>query len=54
MRAYATNQSGVTGYGDVIKFYTLPKGNVTYWYNNGGDDAANTRINNALTLQHFQ
>ena len=25
MRAYATNQSGVTGYGDVIKFYTLPK-----------------------------
>ena len=49
MRAYVTNQSGVTGYGDVIKFYTLPKGNVTYWYNNGGDDAANTRINNALT-----
>nr|WP_288281840.1 hypothetical protein [uncultured Prevotella sp.] len=49
MRAYATNQSGVTGYGDVIKFYTLPKGNVTYWYNNGGSSAENTRINNALT-----
>ena len=49
MRAYVTNQSGVTGYGEVIKFYTLPKGSVTYWYNNGGDDAANTRINNALT-----
>ncbi len=49
MRAYATNQSGVTGYGDVIKFYTLPKGNITYWYNNGGSAAENTRINNALT-----
>ena len=48
MRAYATNQSGVTGYGEVIKFYTLPKGNVTYGYNNGGSSAENTRINNAL------
>lgn len=49
MRAYATNNDGQTGYGDVIKFYTLPMGEITYWYNNGGDDAANTRINNALT-----
>lgn len=49
MRAYATDKNGQTGYGDVIKFYTLPKGEITYWYNNGGDDAANTRINNALT-----
>lgn len=49
MRAYATNQSGVTGYGEVIKFYTLPKGNITYGYNNGGSSAENTRINNALT-----
>lgn len=49
MRAYATDQNGATGYGDVIKFYTLPKGNITYWYNNGGSAAENTRINNALT-----
>ena len=49
MRAYVTNNDGETGYGDVIKFYTLPKGEIVYWYNNGGDDAANTRINNALT-----
>ena len=49
MRAYATNKSGLTGYGDAIKFSTVPKGNVTYWYNNGGDDAANKRINNAAT-----
>ena len=49
MRAYATNQDGVTGYGDIIKFYTIPKGSVTCWYNNGGDEAANTRINEAVT-----
>ena len=47
MRAYAKTTNGQTGYGDVIKFYTLPKGEVTYWYNNGGSDAENTRINNA-------
>ena len=49
MRAYATNRDGVTGYGETIKFSTIPKGNVTYNYNNGGDNDANTRINNAAT-----
>ena len=49
MRAYATNSDGVTGYGDVIKFYTIPKGEITYWYNNGGDAAANNRVNAAAT-----
>ena len=49
MRAYAKNSYGKVGYGETIKFFTLPKGNVTYWYNNGGDDAANTRINNAAS-----
>ena len=49
MRAYAKASNGSIGYGDVIKFYTLPKGNVTYSYNNGGNTAQNTRINNALT-----
>lgn len=47
MRAYAIAQNGSVGYGDEIKFCTVPKGNVTYWYNNGGDDAANKRINDA-------
>jgi len=49
MRAYATNKNGETGYGDVIKFSTIPMGEITYWYNNGGDDAANKRINDAAT-----
>ena len=47
MRAYAMDSNGKAGYGKEIKFYTLPKGNLTYWYNNGGDDAANKRINEA-------
>lgn len=49
MRAYAKNSYDKVGYGEVIKFSTLPKGNVTYWYNNGGDDAANKRVNAAAT-----
>lgn len=49
MRAYAKAKDGSIGYGDVIKFYTLPKGNITYSYNNGGSAAENQRINNALT-----
>ena len=49
MRAYATNKDGVTGYGETIKFYTIPMGDVTYWYNNAGDAAANKRVNDAAT-----
>ena len=49
MRAYATNKDGVTGYGDVIKFSTIPKGAITYYYNNGGSSDQNKRINDALT-----
>lgn len=49
MRAYAKTKEGRVKYGDVIKFYTIPKGNITYWYNNGGDDAANKRVNAAAT-----
>jgi hypothetical protein len=47
MRAYAVNKYNKVGYGEVIKFYTIAKGNITYWYNNGGDAAANERVNNA-------
>ena len=49
MRAYAKTSTGRVGYGKDIKFCTIPKGNITYWYNNGGDAAANTRVNNAAT-----
>ena len=48
MRAYAITTNGKVGYGEVVKFYTVPKGNVSYSYNNGGDAAANARITNAL------
>ena len=49
MRAYAKTEGRRVGYGQIIKFATLPKGNITYWYNNGGDDAANARVNAAAT-----
>ena len=50
MRAYAITKGYAVGYGDVIKMSTLPQGQVTYWYNNGGDAAHNDRINTALTV----
>ena len=50
MRAYAITKGYAVGYGDVIKMSTLPQGQVTYWYNNGGDAAHNDRINTALTI----
>ena len=49
MRAYAITAGNQVGYGDVIKFCTVPKGNITYWYNNSGSEAENKRINDALT-----
>lgn len=48
MRAYAINKDYGVGYGDVIKFATLPKGQVGHWYNNGGDEETNDRINYAI------
>jgi len=50
MRAYAINKDYAVGYGDVIKFVTVPKGTVGHWYNNGGDEASNERINYAINL----
>ena len=49
MCAYATNANGQTGYSTDIKFYTIPMGKVDYWYNNGGSDAEDKRINDAAT-----
>jgi len=47
MRAYATNKDGLTGYGEVIKFYTIPKGTIKLTMRDGGDQATYNRIKNA-------
>lgn len=44
IRAYAVTTGYKVGYGDVIKVYTLPKGNVNYGYGNEGDNLINARI----------
>lgn len=48
MRAYVVTAGYQVAYGEPIKFYTIPMGNVTYTYSNGGDAATNQRINTAL------
>jgi len=48
VRAYAISETYAVGYGDVIKVYTIPAGNITWSYNNGGPADANERINAAL------
>ena len=48
MRAYVITKDYAVGYGDVIKFATVPKGKVNWGYNYGGDSATNTRIENAI------
>lgn len=50
IRAYAITKDYAVGYGDSMRISTLPQGKVTYWYNNGGDEAHNNRINTALTV----
>ena len=47
MCAYAKNSYGKVGYGDVIKFYTLPKGQIRLSMRDGGDQATYNRIKNA-------
>ncbi len=49
IRAYAVTTGYKVGYGDVIKVYTLPKGNITYSYDNAGDDAQNARISQSVS-----
>ena len=48
MRAYAITKDYAVGYGDVIKFSTVPKGTIGHWYNNGGDEETNNRLNWAI------
>lgn len=47
MRAYALDNEGKAYYGDVIKFYTIPKGTITYTIRDGGPDDVKARITNA-------
>jgi len=49
MRAYVVNQDDEVAYGEVIKFHTVPKGNVTFNLRDAGDEATQTRIRNAAT-----
>lgn len=50
MRAYAINEDNQITYGDVIKFYTIPMGQVqySYWSDSGTDASINNRITNAI------
>ena len=48
MRAYVKTKSGEAIYGDVIKFYTIPKGNITWNFHNRGDAATEKRISDAV------
>lgn len=48
VRAYALTTGYQVAYGDVVKIATKPRGTVTYWYNYGGDQQQNYRINSAL------
>ncbi|MBO4851408.1 MAG: hypothetical protein J5529_10975 [Prevotella sp.] len=48
IRAYAIDKNYAVGYGDVLKVVTVPKGTIGHWYNNGGDEATNDRINYAI------
>lgn len=44
IRAFGVGAHWKVGYSKTIKLYTLPKGNMSYWYENNGDDATNARI----------
>lgn len=47
MRAYVKLKNGNVVYGDVLKFYTIPKGKITYTMRSGGSEAVKKRIENA-------
>lgn len=47
MRGYAMSNDGAVSYGNTVKFYTIPRGQLTYSIRDGGDEATKTRITNA-------
>jgi len=48
IRPYAITNQDVVGYGKTIKICTLPMGEITWTYNNGGSAEENGRINSAV------
>ena len=44
MRAYVITKGRQVGYGDIIRFYTIPKGQITFNLRSSDDAAANNRI----------
>lgn len=48
VRPYAISSNYAVGYGECVKICTLPMGNVTWTYNNGGSDDEDARINAAV------
>lgn len=48
VRAYAMTKEYAVGYGDIVKIITLPRGNVTWGYDNGADATTNARISAAV------
>lgn len=48
MRAYAITKGRQIGYGEVIRFFTIPKGQITYNIRDGSDAAATARITTAV------
>lgn len=48
IRPYAITNQNVVGYGKTVKICTLPKGGITWSYNNGGSAEENNRINSAV------
>jgi len=48
VRPYILTEGYQVAYGDELKIITIPKGTMTYWYNNGGSAEENDRINYAL------
>lgn len=48
IRAYALTTDYAVGYGEALKVITIPKGKITYSYDDGGSAAENTRIRQAI------
>ena len=48
MRAFVTTKDGQTYYGDALKFYTVPKGQITYTIRDGGSADVKQRITDAV------
>lgn len=48
MRAYAVTPGRQVGYGETVRFYTIPKGQIAYTIRSGGDAATVKRITDAV------